>query len=76
MTRLCDRPGCSEPASATLDYNYAQRSAWLTDLTPERHPARYDLCDRHADGLCVPLGWALHVERRDEPPVFDEACAS
>jgi hypothetical protein len=46
------------------------------DVRPEPHPATYDLCERHADGLTVPMGWALHDRRRITAPLFDAAQAS
>jgi hypothetical protein len=38
---------------------------WLEDLTAERDPHDYDLCDRHAARLSVPNGWHLEDRRRD-----------
>lgn len=63
MARLCSRPGCAEPAVATLGYDYGEATVWLVDVTPEAHPATYDLCMRHADGLSVPLNWELRDRR-------------
>lgn len=71
MTRQCNRSGCCEGAAATLGYDYAERTAWLVDATTEAHPATYDLCHRHADTLNVPMGWALHDQRRVVTPLFD-----
>jgi hypothetical protein len=65
MTRQCARPGCSAVASATLAYDYDQRTTWLDPLALEPHPMAYDLCDPHADALTVPRGW--HIEDRREP---------
>ena len=65
MTRQCARPGCSAVASATLAYDYRQRTTWLDPLAGEPHPMAYDLCDGHADTLTVPRGWRL--EDRREP---------
>ena len=76
MTRQCNRSGCCEPAAATLGYDYGVRTAWLVDITDETHPATYELCHRHADGLCVPMGWALHDQRRIMAPRFVDAQAS
>jgi hypothetical protein len=76
MMRQCDRTGCADLAAATLSYDYAERAAWLVDLTDAPHPATYELCHRHADGLNVPMGWALHDQRRVVMPLFDTAQAS
>ena len=35
--------------------------------------AAFALCHRHADGLNVPMGWALHDQRRAVTPLFDTA---
>jgi hypothetical protein len=63
MRRHCSKTGCAEPAAATLTYHYAASQVWLDDLTSERDPHVYDLCERHADGLRVPSGWSLHDRR-------------
>ena len=54
--RLCARPGCSEPAVATLVFQYARRIAWIEDLR-EPEPATMDLCQLHADRQGAPRGW-------------------
>lgn len=59
MLRQCARPACGAPATATLSYDYADRVVWLDPLHAEAHPARHDLCDRHALRLSVPNGWRL-----------------
>jgi hypothetical protein len=64
MARMCSRQGCVRTASSTLSYQYARSTVWLDDLTPEREPHLYDLCDRHADRLTVPTGWILEDRRR------------
>jgi Protein of unknown function (DUF3499) len=63
MSRTCARPGCSTAASATLLYDYRQRTSVLEPLASERHPMAYDLCDAHADSLTVPVGWRLEDRR-------------
>ena len=50
-------------ATATLQYQYGRALVWLEDLTPERDPHDYDLCDRHAARLSVPNGWRLDDRR-------------
>jgi hypothetical protein len=82
MSRQCARPGCSTTASATLVYDYGQRSSWLEPLTDEPHPMAYDLCDAHADSLTVPRGWRLDDRRarlarprRPPLPPFESAYA-
>jgi hypothetical protein len=61
--RLCARPDCGVPARATLQYQYATRTVWLDELSPEVDPSGYDLCAAHADRLKVPLGWTTQDRR-------------
>ncbi|MBA2282894.1 MAG: DUF3499 family protein [Acidimicrobiia bacterium] len=63
LTRQCARPGCSQPATATLTYDYAGQAAWLERLVAEKHPMTHDLCEAHADGMSVPQGWRLEDRR-------------
>ena len=63
MTRQCARPGCSQPAVATLTYDYRSQAAWLDRLALEAHPMTHDLCDTHAERLSVPQGWWLEDRR-------------
>jgi hypothetical protein len=67
MTRQCARPGCSQPAVATLTYDYSSQAAWLDRLSPEAHPMTHDLCDQHAQRLSVPQGWRLEQRRMIVP---------
>jgi hypothetical protein len=76
MTRLCARPGCNDHASSTLAYDYAQRTVWLDDVAHEGHPSTYDLCKRHANSLCVPMGWQLRDRRNLVPNLAADAKAS
>ena len=63
MLRQCSRPGCAEPAAATLTYVYARQAVWLDELSLERDPHGYDLCARHAARVRVPNGWELDDRR-------------
>ena len=63
MTRQCSRPTCAEAASATLTYQYAKGIVWVDELTTERDPHGYDLCERHAGRLGVPHGWRMEDRR-------------
>jgi len=77
MSRTCARPGCSTAASATLLYDYTQRTASLESLATERHPMEYDLCDAHADSLTVPQGWRLEDQRvRGSSEDYDDRVTS
>ena len=67
MTRQCARPGCSQPAVATLTYDYRSQAAWLDRLSPEAHPMSHDLCQAHGERLLVPQGWHLEDRRMIAP---------
>jgi hypothetical protein len=67
--RRCSRGGCRWPASASLTYAYLKRVVWIEDLTPQPHPAVYDLCAAHAERLSVPVGWKKEDLRVVPPPV-------
>jgi len=36
---------------------------WLDDLSPERDPHSYDMCDQHAARTTPPSGWRLQDRR-------------
>lgn len=63
MNRHCARPGCAQPAVATLTYDYKNQAAWLDRLAVEAHPMTHDLCPAHSDRLSVPQGWLLDDRR-------------
>jgi Protein of unknown function (DUF3499) len=63
MTRQCSRPTCAAPATSTLTYHYGERAVWVDDLSDDRDPHGYDLCDLHTQRLKVPAGWALFDRR-------------
>lgn len=70
MARHCSRTGCAEVAVVTLTYQYARSVAWLDDLTDERDPHAYDLCQRHGARVSVPNGWRLEDRRTRRMLVF------
>ena len=65
--RLCNRPGCAQPATAELVFQYAMRTLWLEDLG-ERDPHTVDLCTMHADRLNPPRGWTGEDRRHPAAP--------
>lgn len=67
MSRLCARPGCSDPATATLTYDYKGRHVWIDDLSREPDPNEYDLCERCADSRSVIRGWEMRDRRSVAP---------
>lgn len=48
----------------TLTYQYSHAQVWLDELSVERDPHAYDLCERHADRLTAPQGWQVRDRRR------------
>lgn len=72
--RQCSRPGCSNPAVATLRYNYRESRATVTALGPGGDPHSWDLCPGHVNRLKVPEGWKLVREDLTSiGDVFDDA---
>jgi hypothetical protein len=63
MSRQCSRQGCAHIATVTLSYQYARSLVWLDDLSAERDPHTYDLCEMHAERLKPPSGWHLEDRR-------------
>jgi hypothetical protein len=73
--RLCARPGCGTPATATLRFQPTLRQAWLVDLDESAARTQGDLCRLHAGALVLPRGWELHDERTSRPRLVDESTA-
>lgn len=75
MVRLCERPGCSEPASVAYGMRPEDLVFWLDHLRPEHGDDPGVLCRRHADSMVVPRNWTLddlrdpdlHLFRPPEP---------
>lgn len=59
MDRLCSKVACSEEATSTLTYVYADSMAVLGPLSRSSEPHSYDLCSRHAERLSAPKGWQI-----------------
>lgn len=58
---------------STLSYQYARSIVWLDNLTDERDPHTYDLCQRHTARLSVPNGWRLEDRRSRRELVYAAA---
>ena len=67
--RLCARPGCDTVAVAKLTYDYARRTVWLDPFDGELEMGAFGMCDAHADGLRVPVGWARDDRRTPIIPI-------
>lgn len=59
VPRLCTKAACSEDATATLTYVYADSEAVLGPLSARKEPHSYDLCAAHAANLSAPVGWRI-----------------
>lgn len=70
MSKLCERPGCSEPGAAAYGMVPEDLLFWIAPL----HEAPADdpnvLCRRHADAMVVPRGWTLDDRREAQPRLF------
>ena len=68
MTRLCERPGCSERGAIAYGFDADRLLVWLSPLDPDADRKRAGtLCIRHADAMVVPRGWTLD-DARDPMP--------
>lgn len=57
--RRCCRPGCKNPAVATLTYVYSDSTAVVGPLAVVDEPHSWDLCESHAARITAPKGWEL-----------------
>jgi hypothetical protein len=74
--RLCARPGCGAPATATLRFQPTLRQAWLVDLDESAARTQGDLCRRHAAALVLPRGWELHDQRTSGPRLVEDVAVA
>jgi hypothetical protein len=58
-SRRCCRPGCKNPAVATLTYVYSDSTAVVGPLATAAEPHAWDLCEAHASRITAPKGWEL-----------------
>jgi hypothetical protein len=56
---VCSKVACSDEASSTLTYVYADSMAVLGPLSLVAEPHSYDLCYRHSQSLSAPQGWQI-----------------
>lgn len=57
--RRCCRPGCKNPAVATLTYVYSDSTAVVGPLVTVAEPHSWDLCGTHATRITAPKGWEM-----------------
>ena len=70
MARLCERPGCSQPADVLYGIDADHLLVWIESLDGIVVPRAGVLCRRHADAMVVPLGWMLDDRREPVPRLF------
>lgn len=64
--RHCSRTACSQPATTTLTYVYADSTVVLGPLATYAEPHSYDLCAEHAGKFTAPRKWeVLRLESPD-----------
>lgn len=57
--RRCCRPGCQNPAVATLTYVYSDSTAVVGPLATVAEPHSWDLCETHGSRITAPRGWEM-----------------
>ncbi len=70
MARLCERPGCSQPAENAYGIDVQRLSVWIEVLDVGSEAGPGVLCRHHADALSVPLRWTLDDRREAVPRLF------
>ena len=70
MTRLCERPGCSQVAEMTYGFDAEVLTVWIDSYERVSTDRAGVLCRRHADAMVVPLGWMLDDRRDPVPRLF------
>jgi hypothetical protein len=63
VNRLCERPGCSQPAAVAYGFDADHLIVWLDAMVEVQGLGYGVLCRRHADAMVVPLGWMLDDRR-------------
>ena len=76
MTRLCERPGCSQVAEMTYGFDAEHLMVWIDAYDGVAHGRDGVLCRRHADAMVVPLGWMLDDRREATPRLFRAPAAT
>lgn len=70
MARLCERPGCSQPADVFYGIDTDNLIVWIESFDLAANVRAGVLCRRHADAMVVPLGWMLDDRREAIPRLF------
>lgn len=70
MSRLCERPGCSEPGAVAYGMIPENLLFWIAPIKEAPVDDPPVLCRRHADQMSVPRGWTLDDRRERFPRLF------
>ena len=70
MARLCERPGCSQPADVIYGIDADHLTVWIALFDGSVSYRAGVLCRRHADAMVVPLGWVRDDRRESAPRLF------
>lgn len=70
MSKLCERPGCSEPGAVAYGMIPEDLLFWIAPLADAPTADPNVLCRRHADAMVVPRGWTLDDRREPVPRLF------
>ncbi|MFT4656993.1 MAG: hypothetical protein ACJAXA_002801 [Candidatus Aldehydirespiratoraceae bacterium] len=70
MSRLCERPGCSDIAAVEYGMRTEDLVFWLNVITQRDRPESGVLCQLHADSMVVPRGWTLDDLRDPDLHLF------
>lgn len=73
--RLCTKTACSQPAAATLTFNYADSTVVLGPMSQRAEPHAHDLCAKHARQFTAPVGWEFLQLTSDLPAEDDDLLA-
>lgn len=70
VTRLCERPGCSDEASVAYGMRPEDLVFWLDVIRNDEGQSFGVLCRRHADAMVVPRNWTLDDLRDPDLHLF------
>jgi len=70
VSKLCERPGCSNKGAAEYGMIPEDLLFWIAPISAAPSDDRNVLCGRHADAMSVPRGWTLDDRREDVPRLF------
>lgn len=70
MSKLCERPGCSESGAAVYGMVPEHLLFWIAPISGTATDDQNVLCLRHADAMSVPRGWTLDDRREEIPRLF------